>query len=201
MWCWRPKHIHPRTPIREENYHCCCKMGKAKIGFAVFLVLDAVFLIFLGASTFLGTPDARLPLGIIFGVSLPIMLLGILSLITLKPLFMQAYGIIYILQLLFLTFSILTYYILYVTDNDHLSSDLPRVPVTDYPRAAEPHTGKNLRHTFLIAFAFLIFIYLRGWITLNFYKYVRDRQLAMEQLGSNRTHASDIEYQEGKLVR
>ncbi|CAJ0915708.1 unnamed protein product, partial [Mesorhabditis belari] len=99
MWCWRPKHIHPRTRIREENYHCCCKMGKAKIGFAVFLVLDAVFLIFLGASIFLGTQDTRLPLGISFGVSLPIMLLGIISLITLKPLFMQAYGIIYTISL------------------------------------------------------------------------------------------------------
>jgi len=142
------------------------------------------------------------------GVSLPIMLLGILSLVTLKPVFMQAYGIVYIIQVVFFTFSIITYYLLYVTDNDHLSTELPRTStelprtaVTDFPRAAEPHTGKNLRHTFLISFAFLVFIYLRGWITLNFYKYVRDRQLAMEQLGSHHTHVSDVEYQEGKLVR
>ncbi|CAJ0565521.1 unnamed protein product, partial [Mesorhabditis spiculigera] len=194
MWCWHPTHIHPRTPIREENYHCCCKLGKAKIGFAVFLILDAVFLAFLILSVILGTPDARLPTAMIFAFCLPIMFLGIMALITQKPMFMQAYGVAYIVQLVLLTLSILTYTFIYLSDTEGKA--------TDFPRANEdPHSPKQVRYTVSIAVGALIFLFLRGWITLNYYKFVRDRQLALETVGHSLTSRSDVEYQEGKLVR
>ncbi|CAJ0915767.1 unnamed protein product, partial [Mesorhabditis belari] len=181
-WCWHAVG-NPLTPVVEEDYRSCCGRMKSKYGFIACLLIDFLFILLCVILITQNSPENRLGLIILIVLCLPITLIGFLALFTLKPLHMQLYWSLYILQMGFTVLVIgFLVMILFI---------LPSSTFVEERKITKPRTFGGIFGVVLVFIATLAFVLWRGSVTYSYYKYIRDRQLAIEHHGSNLAHASD----------
>ncbi|CAJ0950138.1 unnamed protein product, partial [Mesorhabditis belari] len=175
-WCWQPTSVKPSPPIREDQYKCCCgsftDIGcTAKYGFCVFIALDVIELVF-----------ALLGLAPLFLYQLPFAIgmvaLAILAIQTLKPIYMQIYGITYLISLFWR--ALIVGYMAFLAIKALLAA-LSANNESDWQKEQNNTVIVKSRISLTIVFLVALFALWRASVTWNYYKFLRDRQLAIEQ--------------------
>ncbi|CAJ0914537.1 unnamed protein product, partial [Mesorhabditis belari] len=179
-WCWHP-HNHPitRAGVREEDYRCCCNVLTIKKGFTIFIILDVICLILSIIGFFLDDDRFRTwagPLGIL---GIVMIIIAVLAITTLKPVFMQIYGIVFLVQ--FVCSVLIAGFIVMIFAFTGFGMTFVRY--TNDERERETRVVATWVAIVTMAF-FIVYIAVLIWravITYRFYQYVRDRQLSIEQ--------------------
>ncbi|CAJ0944836.1 unnamed protein product, partial [Mesorhabditis belari] len=177
IWLWQPSNHPPEGPIREDQYKCACGLT-AKFGFTVFTIFDIVLLVF----SIIGLFIVPFLLAFQFPLAIGMIVLAVMSIKTLRPFFMQIYGIIYIIEMVYLFIALAAMFFLFVLTGFLLLF----VKV----QTSEERTNKNITviTSFVVAILSVLTAILALWrckVSWEFYKYVRDRQLAIEKQPSN----------------
>ncbi|CAJ0960387.1 unnamed protein product, partial [Mesorhabditis belari] len=157
IWLWQPSNHPPEGPIREDQYKCACGLT-AKFGFTVFTIFDIVLLVF----SIIGLFIVPFLLAFQFPLAIGMIVLAVMSIKTLRPFFMQIYGIIYIIEMFAVCQSA-----------NFRGKDKQNITVIT---------------SFVVAILSVLTAILALWrckVSWEFYKYVRDRQLAIEKQPSN----------------
>ncbi|CAJ0565077.1 unnamed protein product, partial [Mesorhabditis spiculigera] len=182
IWCWHAVG-NPMTPVIEDNYRCCWGTGKSKFGYITCLCVDLILILICLFTTTRETGQNQMALIVILAITIPITILGFLPLMTLKPMHMQIYWILYVMQM-FATVLVIGILILifFVLPENTFSKD---------HHMDVPKTVGGILAICLLAALVLAYVFWRGSVTYSYYRYIRDRQLAIEHQGSNLAHAAD----------
>ncbi|CAJ0915676.1 unnamed protein product, partial [Mesorhabditis belari] len=102
-WLWRPE-LNPERPVREENYRCFCAFLTAKVGCALFILLD-IFIIGVWSTLLYFLPQYFYFWAIGIANSIFFITLALFALYKQTPVLIQVYWILFLFELI--VFSIL----------------------------------------------------------------------------------------------
>ncbi|CAJ0915715.1 unnamed protein product, partial [Mesorhabditis belari] len=176
MWLWRPTLVPSRMPD-ESDYNCCCQRITARTGFTIFIGIDAFFLILSIVSIFMET---HYKFGYISHVIVTIFMVSLacLSIKTFKPAYLQVYGICYIIQFALSALIALIICFVFGIGAIFFASVTPRSGDEQHIKAAGTLVSLAL------VFGTALYMFLMTWkavVTYKYYRYIRDRQLAIEE--------------------
>ncbi|CAJ0948518.1 unnamed protein product, partial [Mesorhabditis belari] len=179
-WCWYPETVQVKQAVNEGDYRCCCNGCKAKTGFTIWIFLDALSLLY-SFMQLVSTTTDRTTL-VVASLQSPVatimVIFAIMSILTLKPVYMQVYGIFYLIEVVLLAIAFVVAIIglsvvgFEISQSHGITTQQQNTKTTILTVIAEYIAS------LLIGAALVIW---KCWVTYNFYRYIRDRQLLIDQ--------------------
>ncbi|CAJ0569816.1 unnamed protein product, partial [Mesorhabditis spiculigera] len=183
-WLWKPKTHHPLAPVESRNYRCCCSCCTAKCGFTTVLIFWAIgALLTLGfLMIFMLAPAVYLKLlkmpefyTVVF--SLLCAFTGVRSIQTLKPCWMQLFLIFWFVGSALSWTLWIIYWVM-------LTEGFEQMSAKDKMEEGKKHVDTRPFTWTLLAPLIVTLLICQTFFTclfLSYYRYVRDRQLEIDQ--------------------